>query len=468
VTGPGPAEPAADGLVPDRPLPAAPSLARDASWHRLHPLSPLVRAGRQMMSLLILLIGIAVLNQHQDGNLVVDLIVIVAALVGGFVSWLVTRWQVAGGVLRIDTGLLRRDSRRFPLSQIQAVDVVQTGLARLLGLAELQLRIAGGDSARGGRLACLRLADAEQLRRQLLALAAVPAGGLAPQATGLSAEAEAAPDPAGQPAARTLFRVRASRLPVAILLSRSGATVLVVAVATWLTAQFSGSAGVIAPFLPVVFGVVAALWRRFNGEYGTTVVAAQDGIRLRSGLVQTTAETIRPGRIQAVRLVEPLIWRAFGWCRLEVDVAGSRQRREDRTEGQRLRAVIPVGSRAEAALLLGELLGNPPSPSQPAPARTRWKAPLSYHFLSWNKDDRYVVAARGRVCRETTWVPLEKVQSIRWVQGPLQRRLGLATVHLDVAGRRVGAKIEDRDSAEALQILAALPDLARAARSRAG
>ena len=466
--GPLPDRPESDRLPSDRPLPAAPSLARDAGWHRLHPLSPLVRAGRQMMSLLVVLVGIAVLNQHQDGNLVADLVVIVAALVGGFVSWLVTRWQLAGGVLRIDTGLLRRDSRRFPLSQIQAIDVVQTGLARLLGLAELQLRIAGGDSARGGRLACLRLADAEQLRRQLLALAAVPAGGLAPQVTGLSYQAEAVPDPAGQPAARMLFRVRAARLSVAILLSRSGATALVVAVATWLTVQFSGSAGVLAPFLPVAFGVVAALWRRFNGEYGTTVVAAQDGIRLRSGLVQTTAETIRPGRIQAVRLVEPLIWRAFGWCRLEVDVADARQRREDRAEGQRLRALIPVGSRAEAGLLLAELLAGPPLPAQPAPARARWKAPLSYHFLSWNADDRYVVAARGRVCRETTWVPLEKVQSIRWVQGPLQRSLGLATVHLDVAGKRVSAKIEDRDSTEALQILAALPDLARAARSRAG
>jgi putative membrane protein len=464
VTGPVQAGPPADGRMPDRPLPAAQPLASDASWHRLHPLSPLVRAGRQMMSLLVVLIGIAVLNQHQDGNLAVDVVVIVAALVGGFVSWLVTRWQIAGGVLRIDTGLLRRDSRRFPLSQIQAVDVVQTGLARLLGLAELQLRIAGGDSTRGGRLACLRLAEAEQLRRQLLALAAVPAGGLALPAT----QAEAGQDPAGRPAVRTLFRVRASRLPVAILLTRSGATVLVVAVATWLTAQFTGSAGVIAPFLPVAFGVAATLWRRFNGEYGTTVIAAQDGIRLRSGLVQTTAQTIRPGRIQAVRLVEPLIWRRLGWCRLEVDVAGARQRREDRAEGQRLRALIPVGSRAEADLLLAELLSSPPLPCQPAPARARWKAPLSYHFLSWNGDDRYVVAARGRVCRETTWVPLEKVQSVRWVQGPLQRRLGLATVHLDVAGKRVSAKVEDRDSAEARRILAALPDLARAARSRAG
>ncbi|HUB41405.1 MAG TPA: PH domain-containing protein [Streptosporangiaceae bacterium] len=464
MTGPVAAGPPAGGPLPDR---AAPPLARDASWHRLHPLSPLVRAGRQMMSLLVVLIGIAVLNQHQDGNLVADLVVIVAALVGGFVSWLVTRWQIADGVLRIDTGLLRRDSRRFPLSQVQAVDVVQTGLARLLGLAELQLRIAGGDSARGGRLACLKLADAEQLRKQLLALAAVPAGGVPAPATVPDPDGQAASAPAARTAVRTMFRVRAIRLPVAILLTRSGAIGLVVAIAIWLTAQFDGSAGVIAPFLPVALGVAARLWRQFNGEYGTTVALAQDGIRLRSGLVQTTAETIRPGRIQAVRLVEPLIWRALHWCRLEVDVAGARQRNEDRAEGQRLRALIPVGSRAEADLLIAELLGSPPLPSQPPPVRVRWKAPLSYHFLSWNGDDQYVVAARGRVCRQTTWIPLAKAQSIRWVQGPLQRRLSLATVHLDVAGKRVGVKVEDRDSAEALQILRVLPDLARAARSRA-
>ena len=474
MTEPVSAGPPADGSLPDRVAPERaaleqPPLASDASWHRLHPLSPLVRAGRQVMSLIVVLFGISVLNQRQSGgDLVGDIVVIGIALVGGFVSWLVTRWQIANGVLRVDTGLLRRDSRRFPLSQVQAIDVVQSGLARVLGLAELQLRVAGGGSAHGGRLACLRVADAERLRRQLLALAAVTASSPTAAAAGLAAEPETAPDPPGQVGARTLFRVRTARLPVAILLTRAGAVALTAVVATWLTVQFSGSARVIAPFLPVILGVVAALWRQFNGEYGTTVVAAQDGIRLRSGLIQTTAETIRPGRIQAVRLVEPLIWRAFGWCRLEVDVAGARQRREDRPEGQRLRALMPVGSRAEADLLIAELLADPPLPSRPAPPRARWKAPLSYHFLGWSGNERYVVASRGRACRETTWVPLEKVQSIRWVQGPVQRRLGLATVRLDVAGRRVSAKIENRDSAEALQILGALPDLARAARSRAG
>jgi putative membrane protein len=451
VTTPFPNEASADDTsLPGRQGRPA-HVAVDGSWHRLHPLSPFVRAGRQFMSLAIVLVGISALNQRPArGEIVTDLAVLGVVLVAGFISWLVTRWQIAGGVLRVDTGLIRRDSRRIPLSQVQAVDVVQSGLARILGLAELQLRVAGGDSSRSGRLACLRRADAEALRLHLLALAGASAGAI----------------PAGKPS-RQLFRVRPRRLLGAVLLTRSGATALVVAVAIGLTVQLSGSVETVAPFLPVALGVVLALWRQFNGEYGTTVVAAQDGIGLRSGLIQTTAETIRPGRIQAVRLVEPLIWRSFGWCRLEVDVAGSWERRENPSEGRRQRALIPVGSRAEADSMLAELMPGHPLPGRPAPSRARWKAPLSYHFLAWGGDDRYVVASRGRVCRQTTWVPLQKVQSIRWVQGPLQRQLSLATVHLDAAGKRVSASIQDRDSAEAREILGALPDLARTARSHA-
>jgi putative membrane protein len=440
-----------NGLPPSRPP------AEMASWHRLHPLSPLVRTGRHLVSLgiVVLVLIFASHSSGGGGNVIGDIVVVAVVLVAGVISWLVTRWQVADGVLRIDTGLIRRDSRRFPLSQVQAIDVVQTGLARVLGLAELRLRMAGADSS-GGRLACLPLADAERLRAQLLSMAHAPAA---------TAGAPGPPSQAGGPE-RPLFRVRPERLAGGIILSRTGAYAAIVIVAVVLVIALTGRPGVIAPFLAFALGIVLAVWRQFNTEFGTVVAAGPDGLRLRSGLVQTTAETIRPGRVQAVRIVEPLVWRAFGWCRLEVDVAGPRQRRENRSEGQRLRALIPVGSRAEAEQMLGELLNTPPKPSRRAPGRARWKAPLSYHFLAWAGDDHYVAAARGRVCRKTTWIPLEKVQSIRWVQGPLQRRLGLASVRLDVAGKRVTGSIQDRDVAEANEVLARLPDLARAARAR--
>jgi putative membrane protein len=267
---------------------------------------------------------------------------------------------------------------------------------------------------------------------------------------------------------RGLFRVQPGRLAVAIVLSRAGAVAATVIIIVAVVIGVTGSTAAIASFFPAALGLAAVVWRQFNSEYGTRIAAGPDGLRLRSGLIQTTAETIRPGRVQGVRLVEPLIWRAFGWCRLEVDVAGPKERRENRSEGQRLRAVIPVGSRAEAALMLTELLSSRPEPVSGPPRQVRLKAPLQYRFLGWGSDDRYVVASRGRVCRKTTWVPLEKVQSFRWVQGPVQRRLGLASVLLDVAGRRVRADVEDRAAAEASDLLARLPGLARTARARFG
>jgi putative membrane protein len=463
-----------------------------AAWHRLHPLSPLIRTGRHLVALGILVLLLIFAN-HSGNNddFISDSVVVGIVLVAGVISWLVTRWQVADGVLRIETGLIRRQSLRFPLSQVQAIDVVQTGLARVFGLAELRLRMAGADSS-GGRLACLPLADAERLRAQLLAMghagarpgAAVPgavgqagaagaagavgAAGAAGAAGAVGAAGAAGPASAAAPPRpeRVLFRVRSERLAGAIILSRSGAYAGVAIAVVILVIALTGKPGVIFPFLVIGFGIVTNVWRRFNTEFGTVVAEAPDGLRLRSGLIQTAAETIRPGRVQAVRIVEPLCWRAFGWCRLEVDVAGARQRRENRSEGQRLRALIPVGSRADADQMLSELLNTPPRPTHPAPAGARVKTLLSYHFLAYAGDDRYVVASRGRICRKTTWVPLEKVQSIRWVQGPWQRRLGLATIRLDVAGRRVTASIQDRGVAEADELLARLPDLARAARSR--
>jgi putative membrane protein len=453
-------------------------------WHRLHPLSPLVRSGRHLSGLVVLLVLLVVANGRKSGGgeFISEGVFIAIVLVAGIISWAVTRWQVDGEVLLIETGLIRRQSLRFPLSQVQAIDVVQSGLGRVLGLASIQLRLAGADSS-SARLVALRRADADALREQLLSLAratastspapgtaavtsttgATSAPGITP-APGTSAAPVATPvEP--QAGERVLFRVDPWRLVAGLLLSLTGLIFVVIIAAIVVLAVVVHSTAANASYLPFLIGAIIGVWHQFNGEYGTTVALAPDGLRLKSGLVQTTAETIRPGRVQAVRLVEPLVWRWFGWGRLEVDVAGPRQRRENRSAGRRLRALVPAGTRAQAEKMLGELISDAPQPTRRPPAVARWKAPLNYHFLAWGGDERYVVASRGRIRRTTTWVPLEKVQSVRWVQGPVQRRLDLASVKLDVAGKRTTARLTDRATAEANDLLARLPAQARAARA---
>jgi putative membrane protein len=443
-----------------------------AGWHRLHPLSPIVRSGRHLTGLFIFLVLLLVFNTGRSGgDFISEGAVIAVVLVAGIIAWAVTRWRVDHGVLFIETGLIRRQSLRFPLSQVQAVDVVQTGLARTLGLASIQLRMAGADSS-NAKLVALRKAEADRLRRQLLSLsqashaeAAAPGPDIAVPAPGAR---EAATTPAEvQADERVVFHVHPGRLAAGLIFSITGVIMAIIIAAIVVITVVVHSKAASASYLPVLVGAIIGVWRQFNGEYGTTVAIAPDGLRLRSGLVQTTAETIRPGRVQAVRLAEPLVWRWFGWCRLEVDVAGPRQRRENRSESKRLRALVPVGTRAEAEKMLSELVADAPRPTQRPPGSTRWKAPLNYHFLAFGGDDRYVVASRGRLRRTTTWVPLEKVQSVRWIQGPVQRRLGLASVKLDVAGKRVTASATDRTVSEASDLLTRLPAQARAARNRA-
>ena len=117
--------------------------------------------------------------------------------------------------------------------------------------------------------------------------------------------------------------------------------------------------------------------------------------------------------------------------------------------------------------MLDRIFPDVPAGKLPPPRRARWKSPLRYRFLSWGGDRNYAVTTSGRVRRVTDWVPLAKVQSIRRVEGPVQRRLQLATVHLDTAGRNIHAALRDRDRAESERLIETLPALCRQARGAA-
>jgi len=425
-------------------------LERDGGWRRLHPLSPLVRSYRGFLAVLTL----AALSSSGAigtgaGPRWYDVVLPAAVAVAAIVNWYVTRWKLDGVTLRIETGLLRRDSRQLPVARIQAVDLVRPFLARMLGLAELRVRLAGSGDA-DGRLAYLTEQGAVALRARLLAAH----HGLDP----------ATPEPAEQvvtsvPVGRLLGSALISTVAIAAVVVAAGAVIAVVSPAGRIAA-----AGSLVWWLIIVAMVV---WRHVSSQWGFTVATSPDGVRIRRGLLGTVAETIPVQRIQAVRMIEPLLWRPLHWCRLEVDVAGHLGR--DQAEGTHAvrKALLPVGSPQEARRLLRIALPDTPPAVTAPPRRARWKAPLSYHFLAAGHDATLAVAVTGRVRRETTWVPLAKTQSVRLVQGPLQRMLGLATVHLDAAGRRVRAEFRERRQEEARALVTELAALSRTARKRA-
>ncbi|HET6213740.1 MAG TPA: PH domain-containing protein, partial [Micromonosporaceae bacterium] len=79
--------------------------------------------------------------------------------------------------------------------------------------------------------------------------------------------------------------------------------------------------------------------------------------------------------------------------------------------------------------------------------------------------DLVLVTRDGLLTRELVIVPYARIQSVRVVQGPIQRRLRLASVHADTAGA-LHAVAHHRDQAEAWQLAAVLADRAHAARLR--
>jgi putative membrane protein len=443
-------DPGDSGPPPGLPLPDRHAqIGLGSGWQRLHPLSPVVRAGRgAIVILFVLVIPTLAGGRRSGGGNLLHIAGLVVVFVLALISWLVTRWRVEDGVLRVESGLIRRTSERFPLSRIQAIDIVRPGLARFFGLAELRIRLASG-SGKAGRLAYLTSAEAETLRGRLLALS-----------RGVAAETPEAPEQA-------LLTVPPGRLLASILLSGTGLVLeLVIVVLVVLAIVAPGAAtAVVGAGAVGLFALVIGLFRRFNGDYRLTVADAPDGLRLRSGLVETSAETIPRARIQAIRMIEPLAWRLFGWCRLEVDVASQKSKgRQDRNQAKAARALLPVGSRQQAAFLVATVLPDLPDERLAPPSRARWKSPLRFRWLSWGANDRYAVSTSGRLQRVTDWVPLAKVQSVRQVEGPIQRRLRLSSIHLDTAGRKVHAVLRDRDRTESAQLLAELPDRCRKAR----
>ena len=418
-------------------------------WKRLHPLSPVVRLGRGLLPVLVLVGLSSVQGRHSPSSqYVVWIALVVFGVVFGVVHWLVTRWAFDGTTLRIETGLLRRDSQQLPVARIQAVDLVQPFAARVLGLAELRIRVAGAKAAH--HLSYLSEPEASDLRARLLAVH-----------HGLD---QSVPEPDERPVAV----IPTGRLLGSVLLSAStlGALVFVALLAVLSSVSTAAAAVVAGSLLVYLIGIGQGIWRRFNEQYQFTVALAPDGLRVRRGLLSTVSETIPIRRVQAVRQIEPLWWRLFGWCRLEVDLAGMPGHGRSGGGGRVTKALLPVGPHQSAAVLRQVVVGSIEPPLSEPPRRARLKAPLSYHFLAAGHDGVMAVAVTGRVQRVTCWVPLEKAQSVRRVQGPVQRALHLATVHVDVAGRRVGAKFRDRAADEADRLVEELAGLSRGARRR--
>lgn len=427
-------------------------------FRRLHPLTPIVYGARIIG--LLAIVGVADLGGHSSSNgqrgrgdsaaIVIYACVAAFVLLAGFVSWLVTRYRVENGELRVDSGLLTRQSKRLRLDRLQSVDVFRPLVARLFGLAELRLTTGGNDHT-SVRLRYMPDSEAVGLRAELLGRAA-----------GLGPGVAEAPE-------RPLVVVNPGALIGSTLLdlaSGRGLLLLVGPIVAAIADASGGSSGTslgvgLVTFFPFLLVIGSDVWRRLNTQWQFTVADSPDGLRLRSGLLSTRAQTVPPGRVQAVRIRQPLLWRPFGWAAVHMNVAGV-----GRSQSAS-RVLLPVAPVAVARELTEYVLGGvkiDAVPLTPPPKRAALCSPLWWRKMAAGSNDDVFVSRHGLFAPSIDIVPNARTQSVRLHAGPWQRIWGLATLHLDSTRGPVTVRAAHRDACEGREMVDLQAERARAAR----
>jgi putative membrane protein len=426
------------------PPPEQPTLPKPRA-QRLSPLTPVVRS-------FIVLVAAAttVLRDVTRGDLGPTAVVFTLLLVGGAAygaaSWLRTTFWIEADELRVDTGVISRQSRRIRIDRLQGIDIVQPFVARLFGLAELRMDVAGG-SSREGSLAYLPVGEAQRLKDVLLARReAITAGAPAVPMPPPTAPAPAAAD-------QVLARIDLRTLLLSILLSAETIILGVVVVVLILALVATSRWGALSAMVPVLLGLGLAQFRKLSTNYRFTVSETAAGLQVRRGMFDLSSQTIALKRVQGVVVTEPLLWRPLGWARLDVSIAGYASGGGE--DGPSASTVLPVGDRRVVLWLARYVLAELDLEQvelRPVPRRARWAAPAARPFLRVGTSHDLVVSREGWFGRRTHAAPQARIQSLRITQGPWQRRLGLADVHVDSPPGPATVRARHRDAAEARRL----------------
>jgi putative membrane protein len=279
----------------------------------------------------------------------------------------------------------------------------------------------------------------------------------------------------------------------------------------WLLARFDPQA--VAPTTPAAFlaAAVAAVvvWLGLAAgssivtDYGFTLARVGDDLVVRRGLLERREAVLPLARLQVVRIDESLLRRALGLASIRIQSAG-RTGGADQTAS---RLAVPILQRTEVNRLLGELLpGAAPIPGLrvPPPAARRravtrsllrtalaiavialplWQltsqdvlavppalalaaVPLlalavvaglaAYRNLGHAASAGFLYARAGVAIRVIAVVPVAKAQSGSVRSSPFQRRAGLATLHVDIAGGGSAPQVHDESEGRAEVLLQVL------------
>ncbi|WP_314146505.1 PH domain-containing protein [uncultured Leifsonia sp.] len=510
--GPTPGGPTPGGALPGGPLSPAERAAErftDGEWHRLHPATPLLRGGIVFIAVLGFVLSNLrerivsffvgapdfggdpldeIYNRGWEGWALLALAVVLLVCLGAFyLSWRMHSFRITGDAVEVRSGILFRTQRKARLDRIQGINIVRPLLARIFGAAKLDISVAGHDA--NVQLAYLGSVLADGLRSDVLRLAsgvraeeAAAAPSVAAPQTRAGQVGEfvtqrvndfLAPelDPSAAPP-ESVVKIPPLRLFGSLLLS--GFTVfLLVIVGLLIYGASAGAPWLLIVVLPGLIGSASFYINRFTKSLRYSIAGTPDGVRVGFGLLSTSNETLPPGRIHAVEVLQPLLWRPFGWWQIRIDTAG--HSREKGAAGQPNTTMLPVGDAADVARVLALVMpgmfaaGDPAADEHRAaieagmtsrgrddftgsPKRAAWLRPLSWQRTGFRMVDGAVLLRRGFVWRSLAVVPLARLQSLELEQGPIERMLGLAEARFHTVSGPVRPRLGAIDAATGVRL----------------
>jgi putative membrane protein len=476
--------------------------------HGFTVVSQTLRLARQLI--LPAILGGASIGGDLAGSVLwILLILSLPSLVLATAQWIVFRFGIEGNDLVIDSGVLLRRRRVIPLDRVQNVDLAQSAMERLAGVAELRIETASGGQETEASLTVLSIADARAVQAELLAR----------RASARRAAAADGGEALAPPPDRVLLRLSPLDLAVAGataneagLIAAGLATMLELVgrvgalerTADWIDDAFDigaglgvvGAAGLIVlvalGFL--VLGWLVSIVATVVRFHGFTLTRIGDDLKREYGLFSRHQSTVPLERVQAARVEETLLRRAFGLAAVKVETAGAGPR--DRRGGGRAETYVPIARRADVGRLLREVFQDARfegvALEAVAPASRRrelarieigilavvaaltaflgrellaallllgpgWLlASARYRARGWARADGYVLARDGVLTRMTWIVPERKIQTLHLNETPFQRRWDLGTLRIDTAGRGRDARVVDLHTTTARHLLNSL------------
>ncbi|MCU1420069.1 MAG: hypothetical protein JWR57_1238 [Mycetocola sp.] len=477
-----------------QPVPSVGRLA-DGEWHRLHPATPLLRGGIAFVAIL----GVLVTNfrdrfvelvvgiQEEGGDpldflidrgwllpgLGIAILLVGIGILGFYLSWRFNRFRITDELVDVRSGIVFRTQRQARLDRIQGINITRPLLPRLIGVARLEISVAGQDA--NVRLSYLRSDQADALRRDVLTLASGAKRGGADEVekvrSGLvqqRVDEFLAPelDPT-EATPESIVRIPPGRLIGSIVLN-GGTFALLLALFVGLPwAVANGAWYALFGALPAVLGMASYAANRFTRSLRYSIAGTSNGVRVGYGLLSTSNQTLPPGRIHAIAIRQPLLWRPAGWWSITINIANSSS--SSNGGANPATTVLPVGTREDVRRVIGLL---DPALSAPeaagvlvagmegaggddgfvnAPRSARWLRPFSWRRTGFTLTGASVLLRTGRVWRSLVIVPQARLQSVSLTQGPVRRALGLAGVHPHTVSGPVGTRLPVLGAAQALE-----------------